>query len=132
MRSSTSTTRVRIDREALIERLARAKALLIDKHGKAQATYEADLMYFNRRLFMALTELADRVNEQSPEKAIARLGTRYHGKNKHTIEVTIKVPTKPQPIAHEVKTIEKMIRALEVANDDEIVVKADGEFAAYL
>jgi hypothetical protein len=128
-----TTTRVTVARTTLIDRLAKAKALTIDRARKKQERYDAEVEDFNVVLSDALSDLAARVLNMTPEKALDLLGTRYSGgRNTHTIQVKVKRPEKPSSPACEVNKIEKMLRVLEASTDAELTIRADDEYAEYL
>lgn len=130
MRSSAST-KVKIRREKLIEKLRESRTEQEANYNKLQAKFDTNHPKSAEKVANALRKLADQLekdNELMYENVAVR---KYAGTATATVELgKIEVPEKPYKT--DTDNLDRMIRVLESSCEDFIMVSIGDDYSRYL
>jgi len=124
------STRIKVARMTLIEKMEQRLGELQAAHVEAQAVYEKEIADFVKELKAALTAYISALAKDS-DAALEAVENHYRGETQITVK--LRVGTRcPKPPELKTSQLERSLGVLRSAADDFIPVSTDDEYAKYL
>ena len=123
-----ANTRIKIRRDVLLARLQSERARLGVEYETAEFEYDQRMVAFLPRLEDELEKWGDLLATDT-DKALERISSGYEGG-----KVSLAFPKLKLPLAPKLDTgnLDRMIRFLEIADEESISIAADDQYARYL